>query len=60
MLSLKAYLKYSLEERQTNLRQGINFVDSQLPDLQTQVDTIQNQLETFRKQYNFITPEAQR
>ena len=55
----KTYLKYSLDERQTNLRQGINFVESQLPDLQTQVDTIQNQLEGFRRQYNFINPEIQ-
>ncbi len=55
----KTYLKYSLEERQTNLRQGINFVESQLPDLQNQVETIQNQLEGFRRKYNFITPEIQ-
>ncbi|MEL7330511.1 MAG: Wzz/FepE/Etk N-terminal domain-containing protein [Cyanobacteria bacterium J06559_1] len=38
------YLKYSLEERQTNLRQGINFVENQLPDLQAQVNLIQDQL----------------
>lgn len=55
----KTYLKYSLEERQTNLRQGINFVENQLPNLQTQVDTIQDQLESFRRQYDFITPELQ-
>lgn len=53
----KTYLKYSLEERQTNLRQGINFVENQLPDLQSQVDTVQDQLESFRRQYDFITPE---
>lgn len=55
----KTYLKYSLEERQTNLRQGINFVENQLPDLQNEVDSIQDQLEAFRRQYNFITPEIQ-
>lgn len=55
----QTYLRYSLEERQTNLRQGINFVAGQLPELQTQVDAIQNQLEGFRRQYNFITPEVQ-
>jgi polysaccharide biosynthesis transport protein len=55
----KAYLKYSLEERQTNLRQGINFVENQLPDLQAHVDKIQNQLEAFRREYDFITPEVQ-
>ncbi len=55
----KTYLKYSLEERQTNLRQGINFVENQLPDLQAQVDSIQDRLESFRRQYDFITPEMQ-
>lgn len=55
----QAYLAYSLNERQTNLRQGINFIENQLPDLQAQVDTIQAQLEDFRRRYNFITPEIQ-
>ena len=54
-----AYLTYSLEARQTNLRQGINFVENQLPDLQSQVDSIQDQLESFRRQYDFITPDMQ-
>ena len=53
------YLKYSLEERQTNLRQGIHFVENQLPTLQSEVDRIQGQLEAFRLQYNFVTPEVQ-
>ena len=55
----QTYLEYSLKERQTNLRQGINFVESQLPDLQDQVDTLQDQLEAFRRQSDFITPEMQ-
>ena len=55
----ETYLRYSLEERQTNLRQGINFVDSQLPDLQVQVNNTQDRLEDFRRQYNFITPDIQ-
>ena len=53
------YLEYSLKERQTNLRQGINFVEKQLPELQAQVDQLQDQLEGFRREYNFITPEIQ-
>lgn len=54
-----SYLEYSLNERQTNLRQGINFIDGQLPDLQTQVNTLQDQLEVFRREYDFVTPEMQ-
>ena len=55
----QTYLKYSLDERQTNLRQGINFVEAQLPDLQMQVNRVQDQLEAFRREYNFITPDVQ-
>ncbi len=55
----QAYLEYSLDERQTNLRQGINFIEKQLPTLQLQVDNIQAKLEDFRRQYGFITPELQ-
>ncbi|MEM6453022.1 MAG: polysaccharide biosynthesis tyrosine autokinase [Cyanobacteria bacterium P01_D01_bin.105] len=55
----ETYLRYSLEERQTNLRQGINFVENQLPDLQIQVNAIQDRLEAFRRRYDFITPDVQ-
>lgn len=54
----KDYLKYSLQERQTNLRKGIDFVDSQLPELQLRVNSLQRQLQQFRQQYNFIDPEV--
>ncbi len=52
-----AYLKYSLDERQTSLRQGIDFLEKQLPDLNAQVNELQKQLQTLRQQYNFIDPE---
>lgn len=52
----KGFLKYSLDERQTNLRQGVQFVDSQLPQLQSRVNNLQKTLQQFRQQYNFIDP----
>lgn len=55
----KAYLKYSLDERQTNLRQGIQFIDRQLPNLQGQVDQLQDQLQQFRQRHDFIDAENQ-
>ena len=55
----QGYLKYSLEERQTNLRQGIQFVNDQLPLLQQRVDQLQGHLQTFRQDYNLIDPETQ-
>lgn len=55
----QAYLKYSLEDRQTNLRQGIQFVEKQLPSLQNRVDQIQQQVQKFRQNYDFIDPQGQ-
>ncbi|NEQ49264.1 MAG: polysaccharide biosynthesis tyrosine autokinase [Leptolyngbya sp. SIO3F4] len=53
------YLDYSLKERQTNLRQGIQFVNKQLPELEGKVDELQSQLELFRQNHNFIDPNIQ-
>jgi capsular exopolysaccharide synthesis family protein len=51
------YLKYSLQERQKSLTQGIEFIDTQLPTLQQQVDAIQERLQNIRQQYNLVDPE---
>ncbi len=51
------YLDYSLKERQTNLRQGIQFIENQLPSSQTRVQQLQNQLQTLRQNNGFINPE---
>jgi len=53
------YLQYSLNERQTYLRQGIQFVDEQMPALQAQVNQLQDKLQFFRETYGFTDPEAQ-
>ena len=54
----QGYLKYSLQERQTNLRQGNEFVDEQMPQLRLRVNSLQRELQGFRQQYNFIDPEV--
>ncbi|RCJ18233.1 capsular biosynthesis protein [Nostoc minutum NIES-26] len=55
----KEYLEYSQEKRQTKLRQGIQFVEKQLPFAQNRVDRLQKELQTFRQNYDFINPETQ-
>jgi len=55
----KAYLDYSLVERQTNLRQGIRFIDKQLPGLKQDVEDLQDQMQLFRQQNDFIDPDSQ-
>lgn len=53
-----AYLKYSLDERLADVQQGIVFVDTQLPQLQERVEKLQDQLQSFRQQYNLIDPDS--
>ena len=55
----RGYLRYSLQARQTNLKQGIQFVDSQMPQLRTRVDKLQGQLQAFRQQNSLLDPESQ-
>ena len=55
----KAYLQYSLSQRQTNLRQGIQFVEKQLPINQQRVEQLQKQLQAFRQNNYLIDPNSQ-
>ena len=55
----KFYLDYSLNKRQTKLRQGVQFVDKQLPDIQGRVTHLQKEMQVFRQKYNFIDPQSQ-
>jgi polysaccharide biosynthesis transport protein len=58
-LVAQAYLRYSLEERQTDIRQGIEFVEEQLPQLQQRVEVLQTRLQRFRQQHDLIDPQGQ-
>lgn len=53
------YLEYSLKERQTELNQGIRFVDKELPPIKKRVDALQKLLQTFRQKYDFFEPGTQ-
>lgn len=53
------YLKYSLNKRQTKLRQGLEFVNTKLPDIRTRLGQLQREMQAFRQKYNFIDPENQ-
>ena len=55
----EAYLRYSLEERRVNVRQGIDFVESQLPEVEARVDELQTKVQRFRQRYNLLDPEKQ-
>jgi polysaccharide biosynthesis transport protein len=53
------YLDYSRKERQTNLSQGIKFVNGQIRETQVRVDDLQQKLQRFRQEQQFIDPESQ-
>ena len=55
----EAYLRYSLEERRVEVKQGLDFVESQLPEVRARVDELQGEVQTFRQEYNLINPEQQ-
>jgi len=54
----KAYLNYGLNERQTNLGQGVQFIDKQLPQVRQRVDALQGKLQQFQERYSVSDPLA--
>ncbi|MBD1846786.1 polysaccharide biosynthesis tyrosine autokinase [Cyanobacteria bacterium FACHB-63] len=55
----QVYLKYSLKERQSTIRRGVQFIDSQLPPLRQRVETLQRQIQALRQQHGIVDPEQQ-
>ncbi|MEQ8962503.1 MAG: exopolysaccharide transport family protein, partial [Coleofasciculus sp. C2-GNP5-27] len=53
------YVNYSFSEQQTSTRQGIEFVEEQLPQLQGRVDTLQQKLQRFRQNNTLVDPDSQ-
>lgn len=54
----RAYLAYSLESKQTDIRRGIEFVEQKLPDLRSEVNSLQDQLQALRISSDLIDPES--
>ncbi|PSB59252.1 GumC family protein, partial [Chamaesiphon polymorphus] len=55
-LIANAYVRYSLSERQTNVRRAIQFVDNQLPNIKNQVSKLELELQNFREQNQLVDP----
>ena len=51
------YLRYSLEDRKTQIGQGIEFIETQLPELNQKVEGLQVRLQNLRERNQFIDPE---
>ena len=52
------YLKYSLDERQSSIGEGVKFIDEQLPKLQERVNNVQKQIQSIQERYNLIDPQS--
>jgi polysaccharide biosynthesis transport protein len=50
------YIQYSLSERQSNVRRAVEFVDGQLPKVQSQVRTLESALQAFREKNQLTDP----
>lgn len=55
----QAYQNYSKEQQQTNLRQGIKFVDQQISKMRLRVNTLQGQMQVFQQKQSLFNPELQ-
>ncbi len=55
----KGYLRYSLDDRRTRIGGGVQFIEEQLPDLQTRVNSLQNRLQELRQRYQLANPETE-
>ena len=54
----QAYLTYSLESKQADIRRAMEFVEQKLPDLTNKVEFLQDQLQSLRLDYNIIDPDS--
>ena len=54
----EAYLAFSLESKQADIRRAIEFVEQKLPDLTNKVDFLQDQLQSLRLTHNIIDPDS--
>jgi len=55
---LERYVDYGIELQQENLKRVVEFVEQELPRIEERVDTLQIELEEFRKRYSLIDPET--
>lgn len=55
----EVYLDYNLEQQQVRLKEGLAFIDEQLPEARQSLYQSEKALERFRKSENLVNPEDQ-
>jgi polysaccharide biosynthesis transport protein len=55
----ETYIRYSVEDRQSNLKRAINFINSQAQTQRQEVSKLEGELEAFRQGNNLLNPNDQ-
>jgi len=58
-VAAKKYLQYSLQERKTRISEGVKFIDDQLPELNSRVESLQSQIQRLQQQNKLTDPKIQ-
>ena len=53
----EAYLEYSRDSRQSNLKEGIKFIEEQIPGLRKRVADSQAKIQKIRQRYSLMDPD---
>lgn len=54
----QTYQEYSIEKRQSGIKRGIAFLDSQIPQISNQTEKLENRITKLRTEYNFNDPDS--
>lgn len=55
----RTFQQYSLEQRKTRIGEGVRFIESQLPELQARVSSLQQELQQLQQSNNIVDPESE-
>ena len=58
-VAAEKYLQYSLQQRKSQISEGVKFIDDQLPELNTRVESLQSQLQQLQQQNKLTDPKTQ-
>lgn len=59
LVTQKAYLEWSLQQRRERLREAVRFLDEQAPELQAKASSIRGELQAFRLKNRLLGPEEE-
>lgn len=53
------YLQYSLDDRKSRISEGVKFIDDQLPNLETRVNVLEEEIQALQQDYDLLDPASQ-